>query len=128
MGAFLLATGLIVIYSISALHFGTARAQTDVVFAGALHLLRNPFIALCIVCFGWGIMQVLRLNRLVLGFLAGGIAYGLYLLVWGKIYSMLITGGEGTVDILEYSLLFTLVFGSILAAIGIFFYERSVEV
>ena len=124
LGAFVLITGVIIIYSVIHFRLGVTKAQPIVAFYGIIYLLSFPYLGLCIVCAAWGIMQIIHRNRFVLGIAVGIIGFGLYYWLYGidRYYYWY----ETTKMI--YHPCITICLGGLYALIGCFFYERYAEV
>ncbi len=94
-----------------------------------LGLYYTTFISLCLVCTAWGVMQLVRQNRLVVGLATGIVGYGFY--IW--LTSVVKKFGVSYIDssgfyTLPYNVVFTFITGGIFCLIGFFFYERYSEI
>ncbi len=93
-----------------------------------LLLFYTTFINLCLVCAAWGIMQLVKKNRFVVGLTVGLVGYGLFVWLAGGVRKFVVTIGDPFVfDTIAYNV-FTLIMGGIFCLIGLFFYERYSEI
>ncbi len=94
-------------------------------------LLSKPFIALTIVVLAWGVIQLVRRNRLLVALVTGIVVYGIYVggleTVWRYLYYHYYHSTKFTGSF-TYMLIWSLGLGAIFTCVGLFLYERYAEV
>lgn len=124
LGAFVFASMIVTVTSLIVSSILRHSASPDVVINGLIGMLRFPFISLCLVCAAWGFMQLVRQNRLVVGFAVGVVGFGLYFLLIDAFMAYHTVFRFG---ILNHAI-YTFIMGEVFACIGFYVYEKYSEI